>query len=391
MLANLCPSQPDPLWQQLARFEADLRPEKMDLIVGVYRDEQGQTPVMQVVQQAELALAQQAESKCYRSLSGNFAFTRQLAKFVLGAEADLTAVCSIQTVGGSGALRVIADFIARLAPGTRVWNSDPGYINHRPIMSEAGLEVLNYRWQSREGALDLAASLEDLAQASQGDVLLLHACCHNPTGIDPSLAQWQQLADFCQRQGVIPLIDIAYQGFADNPEQDAAGLRLMVEQLDTVLIATSCSKNMGLYCERTGAAMVVGSELAEQEKRQSVQLLLENITRANYSMPPEHGAAIANQLFASPQLWLQELEQYRDRVAHIRRCLGLELKQLAAPQSLCELAGQKGMFSLLPFTAEQMHRLRQEYAIYGADNGADKYCWAHLRASCRAWLKPCWR
>lgn len=356
----------DPLWELLSLFNQDGREEKIDLVVGVYRDETGTTPVMPVVQEAEIELARLAQSKCYRELSGNLKFNDQVAKFLLGESHDLARQCTIQTVGGTGALRLLADFIARLSPGSVVWNTSPGYINHNPIMESAGLAVKPFRWQQKEGELDIQACLADLEDAGEGDILLLHGCCHNPTGIDPTFEQWQQFADLCKQKGIVPLIDMAYQGFSGTPDEDAAGLRLFVDQLDLVLVAASCSKNMGLYCERTGAAMVVAPD---PEQLDSIRTLLETITRANYSMPPEHGAAIANRVFDNPELWLAGLSEYRERIKSTRRELGSLLNDFDAPPELQVVSKQNGMFSMLPLSKEQMSLLREKYAIYGVPNG----------------------
>jgi len=366
MLDHLPHLQGDPLWALADQFKTDTRDEKIDLIVGVYRDESGQTPVMQTVQAAERFLADQAMSKSYKLLSGNMTFNNQIAQFLLGDSPRLEEQCTIQTVGGSGALRVLADLIAQLSPNSVVWNTEPGYINHRPIMEGAGLRVSPFRWQDKAGQLDIETCFADLENAVEGDVLLLHGSCHNPSGIDPSLTQWQQFADFCKRKKITPFIDMAYQGFGDGPDDDAAGLRLLVDQIDVVVLASSCSKNMGLYCERTGAATVITKNKAQHN---DLRTLLERITRANYSMPPNHGSAIASMLFDDPEPWLEELSVYRDRVTNNRRELGRILSELGAPASLNAIAQQKGMFSLLPLSAEQMLVLRDEFAIYGLPNG----------------------
>ncbi|MFT6927286.1 MAG: aspartate aminotransferase [Psychromonas sp.] len=366
MLKNLPQLEADPLWGLLNKFHADQRENKIDLLVGVYRDESGKTPVMQVVQDAEQRLVDKAESKAYKQLSGNTKFNAQIAQFLLGDSKKIDTQCTIQTVGGSGALRVLADFITYLSPNAVIWNTDPGYINHRPIMEAAGLKVEKFRWQQKHGELDLDACFTDLSKAKAGDIILLHGCCHNPTGIDPTLKQWQALADYCKRSAVIPFIDMAYQGFGDNPEDDAAGLRLFINQLDLVLVAASCSKNMGLYCERTGAAMVVTDNTQQLE---NIRTVLERITRANYSMPPEHGAAIASLLFDDKKAWFDELSTCRNRIVNVRQSLGAVFRELNAPLSVQIISQQKGMFSLLPLTAEQMVILREEFAIYGTANG----------------------
>ncbi len=367
MLENLPSISSDPLFDLIRKYGQDQRAEKMDLLVGVYRDEHGQTPVMKKVQQAEQFLAEQATSKAYRILSGNLTFNQQMAKFLLGDDHPrLNSQWTMQTVGASAALRVLGDFIAQLSPQATVWNTEPGYINHRPIMEGAGLNVSSFRWQNKDGQLDIEACLADLEAAKEGDILLLHGCCHNPTGIDPTFEQWQQFSELCQRKKLIPFIDIAYQGFGATPEEDAAGLRLMIDEHEQVLVTASCSKNMGLYCERTGVAMVMASK---PDQVSDVRAVMERITRKLYSMPPHHGSAIASYLFDDPKPWLEELTSYRQRVIETRQTLCREFEKLGAPGEWQAIANQKGMFSLLPLTPEQMGRLQSEFGIYGLPNG----------------------
>ncbi|MFT0733520.1 aromatic amino acid transaminase [Ralstonia sp. L16] len=370
MLATLATVAPDPLWGLTAAFRADPRPDKVDLVVGVYRDDSGQTPVMAAVKAAEERLAAAGASKAYRGLAGNADFNAGLATLLLGNDVGrLSRQHTMQTVGGTGALRLLADFIAVASPGARVWVSDPGYVNHVPIMRAAGLAVDRYRWRAEGGVLDADAMFADLWAARAGDVVLLHGCCHNPTGIDMSMEVWQTVAERCAKQGLIPLVDMAYLGLADGLEQDAAGLRLLVDALDTVLVAASCSKSMGLYCERTGAAMVIGKSRAAL---QPVGGVLERITRSNYSMPPDHGAAIVAAILGDAALtasWRNELEHMRQRIVGNRRRLDGALASLGAPVALQNLSRHKGMFSMLPLDADAMERLRADHAIYGTQGG----------------------
>ncbi|WP_343618286.1 amino acid aminotransferase [Ralstonia sp.] len=370
MLGTLATVAPDPLWGLTAAFRADPRPDKVDLVVGVYRDDSGQTPVMAAVKAAEERLAAAGASKAYRGLAGNADFNAALATLLLGNDVGrLSRQHTMQTVGGTGALRLLADFIAVASPGVRVWVSDPGYVNHVPIMRAAGLAVDRYRWRAEGGVLDADAMFADLWAARAGDVVLLHGCCHNPTGIDMSMEVWQTVAERCAKQGLIPLVDMAYLGLADGLEQDAAGLRLLVDALDTVLVAASCSKSMGLYCERTGAAMVIGKNRAAL---QPVGGVLERITRSNYSMPPDHGAAIVAAILGDAALtasWRNELEHMRQRIVGNRRRLDGALASLGAPVALQNLSRHKGMFSMLPLDADAMERLRADHAIYGTQGG----------------------
>ena len=370
MLATLATVAPDPLWGLTAAFRADPRPNKVDLVVGVYRDDAGRTPVMAAVKIAEERLAAAGTSKAYRGLAGNADFNAGLAALLLGHDAGrLARHYTMQTVGGTGALRLLADFIAVASPSVRVWVSDPGYVNHVPIMRAAGLAVERYRWRAEDGVLDADAVLADLCAARAGDIVLLHGCCHNPTGVDMDIEVWQAVAERCAKRGLIPLVDMAYLGLADGLEQDTAGLRLLVDALDTVLVAASCSKSMGLYCERTGAAMVIGKTKATL---QPVGGVLERITRTNYSMPPDHGAAIVAAILADATLttcWRDELEHMRERIVGNRRRLDGVLASLGAPAALQNLSRHKGMFSMLPLDADAMERLRVEHAIYGTQGG----------------------
>ncbi|HXV23173.1 MAG TPA: amino acid aminotransferase [Alphaproteobacteria bacterium] len=367
MLSSLSILPPDPLWGLTTAFRQDERPGKMDLVVGVYRDEFGRTPVLSAVQAAERRLAEGGLSKAYRSLSGNAAFNAGMARLLLGTDAArLARQHAMQTVGGTGALRLLADFIALANPEAQVWSTDPGYVNHRPLMEAAGLTVSTYRWRETAQGLDTDVMLADLDAAKRGDIVIVHGCCHNPTGIDMPFEAWAAVTGLCARKGLVPLVDMAYQGFGDGLEADAAGLRHMIDRLETVLVAASCSKNMGLYCERTGSASVVGPDTAALRP---VAGTLERITRSNYSMPPEHGAAIATQLFDDPEPWHAELEAMRLRVVSTRILLADALYRFGAPERFQSLRRHKGMFSLLPVTCETMTRLREEFAIYGTRNG----------------------
>lgn len=367
MFSNLPILAPDPLWGLSAAFRQDPRPSRIDLVVGVYRDATGVTPVLDVVKAAERRLAMEAPSKAYRSLAGNVEFNDAMAKLLLGAEpARLARQFTMQTIGASGALRLLADLVARANPAATVWSTDPAYVNHRPLMEAARLRVNHYRWRERGGVVDVEAVLDDLAAARRGDVVLLHGCCHNPTGIDMPLAGWAAIADLCASRGLVPLVDIAYQGFGDGLDEDAAGLRLLVDRLDTVLVSASCSKNMGLYCERTGTATVIAGDTAALR---AIPGTLERITRSNYSMPAEHGAAIAAALLADPEPWRRELEGMRRRVVGLRNALADALERLGLPEEVSGLRRHKGMFSLLPLGPDAMTRLREEFAIYGTQTG----------------------
>lgn len=358
---------PDPLWSLNTAFRQDPRTDKIDLVVGVYRDETGITPSLKAVQAAERELAAEGASKAYRSLAGNIGFNAGMARLLFAdAPSRLTRQHTMQTIGATGALRLLAELVARANPEATVWSTNPAYVNHKPLMEAAGLRVANYRWREREERFDLDAMLDDLAGARAGDVVLLHGCCHNPTGIDMPLEGWMAVAERCAGAGLIPLVDIAYQGFGTGLDEDAGGLRLLVDRLETVLVSASCSKNMGLYCERVGTASVVTAGTAQLR---AVAGTLEQIARANYSMPAEHGAAIAAKLLADPRPWHAELDGMRMRVVHLRHRLSEALERHNLPRALADLRRHKGMFSQLPLDRGAMVRLREDFAIYGTESG----------------------
>ncbi|MGW1765824.1 amino acid aminotransferase [Streptomyces sp. NPDC002073] len=369
MLELLPPPPADPLWELAAEFGADPRPERLNLVLGVYRDHTGTTPVMGAVREAEARLAERSESKEYRGLSGNTAFNRAMLATVLGS-AELTArATAVQTVAGTGALRLLADLICRTRPGTTVWISDPAYVNHRPIMEAAGLTVRTYGWVDAAGHFDREGMLRDLSAAQRDDVVLLQGCCHNPSGVDPSAQAWEDVAALAELAGWVPLVDLAYHGLGDGLEADLAPTRMLAARLPEVLVAISCSKNFGLYSDRTGCAVVLGSSA---RALRHVETALQNAARTLYSMPPEHGAAVVATVLEDAGLrtaWRAELEVMRGRITANRTDLTAHLGNLGHDGPARVLARQKGMFSMLPLGPEQMARLRTEYAVYGTGSG----------------------
>ncbi|OKK22513.1 aspartate aminotransferase [Streptomyces sp. CB00455] len=369
-MLELLPTPPtDPLWELTAEFAADERPERLDLVLGVYRDPDGRTPVMAAVREAEIRLAQRSDSKEYRGLSGNAAFNRALAALVLGPGVPADRAAAVQTVAGSGALRLLADLICRTRPGTTVWISDPAYVNHRPILEAAGLRVRTYGWCDAEGGFDADGVLRDLGAAGRDDVVLLQGCCHNPTGADPAPRDWEALAELSARNGWVPFVDLAYHGLGDGLEADLWPTRLLAARVPELLIAVSCSKNFGLYADRTGCAIVLG---ASGRAVRHAETALQNAARTLYSMPPEHGAAVVTAILADDGLraaWQAELEAMRGRITHNRAELASHLSALGCEAQARALARQKGMFSMLPLTRPQMLLLRRLYAVYGTTSG----------------------
>ncbi|WP_418955711.1 aromatic amino acid transaminase [Streptomyces tritici] len=363
-MLELLPAPPaDPLWDLTAEYAADPRPERLDLVLGVYRDDSGTTPVMAAVREAETRLAERAVSKEYRGLSGNLRFNRALQDLVLGPALPAERAVTVQTVAGTGALRLLADLVRQTYPGATVWISDPAYVNHRPILEAAGLTVRTY---ALGGGADL---VDGLRGARRHDVVLLQGCCHNPTGVDPTPEEWRALADLAAREGWVPLIDLAYHGLGDGLEPDMAATRMLAARLPELLIAVSCSKNFGLYSDRTGCAIVVGPS---RRGLRQVETALQNAARTLYSMPPEHGAAVVATILEDPRLaalWRSELEAMRGRIAANREGLAARLAALGREREAAELARQKGMFSMLPLDPDGMRRLRRGFAVYGTSAG----------------------
>jgi aromatic-amino-acid transaminase len=357
----------DPILSLADAFTRDARPGKIDLGVGVYRDEQGRTPIMASVKAAEGALVRDQESKAYLGPEGDPEFVSALAHLLVGDRFPDGQMRGVQTVGGTGALRLAAELLALERPERTIWIGTPTWPNHLPIFRGAFADVRTYEQFDRETQrLRDGACLEALEQASPGDVIILHGCCHNPTGVDPDLDGWSAIAELAERRGVLPIIDLAYHGFGDGLDADAAPLRILLEKMPVALIAYSCSKNFGLYRDRVGALLVVGNAQASDMAWSNLVLL----ARTNYSMPPDHGAAVVRTILQSPMLereWRIELESYRARLLDLRGRLAGSAG--AGRFDLTPLGRQKGFFSLLPLSPEEVDWLRSERGIYMAQSG----------------------
>ena len=354
----------DPMLTLLVQLRADPRPDTIDLGIGVYRDEQGNTPVMACVKQAEDHLVRHQSSKAYLSADGDPAFLKLLAPIVLGDHAADPRVAGIQTPGGTGALRLAAALMARANPNARVWLGQPTWAQHTALMQAGGLKTIDYPFfdPATQSVLfaDMIAALEG---ARAGDIVLLHGCCHNPTGAELTAAQWQAVAELVARKGLLPLIDIAYQGLGRGFDDDSAGLRMMLDVVPEAIVCVSCSKNFGLYRERIGAIWVKAAN-ADTARRARQGLMV--AARTLWSMPPDHGAAVVRTVLESPELtamWRDEVETMR------RRLHDVHLRLAAALPSLSGVAHQTGMFALLPLPAGAGPALRTEYGIYLMDNG----------------------
>jgi aspartate/tyrosine/aromatic aminotransferase len=359
---------PDSILGLMAKYRADSSPLKVDLGVGVYRDLSGNTPVLASVRRAEQAVLAAQSTKSYVAAAGREEFNSAVEELVLGtahtARRDRRAR-TVQTPGGCGALRVGAELIRAAAPTVAVHVSDPTWGNHTPLLGSSGLRLERYPYYDTAAhELRFDAMLERLDRAAEGDVVLIHACCHNPTGADLDLTQWQALAQLLKRRRLVPFLDVAYQGFAVDLDADVAGARLVAEQVPEALIAVSFSKNLGLYRERTGALIVVG----ENENRADAMLShVLQIARSIYSMPPDHGAAIAAHIFANSALkgeWLGELAAMRTRITDMRELLAQQLRRASGAGTFEFIRTQRGMFSLLGVSTPAVDRLRDKHHIY---------------------------
>ena len=373
MLEILQPLPEDPLLGVMAAYRRDTDPRKVDLGVGVYKTEAGDTPIPAAITAAMERSAASQKTKVYVGQGGNERFNRAMLEIAFGA--DHAAVkdgraAALQVPGGSGALRLGAELVNVVRPGATLHVSIPTWANHVPLLSNAGLKMATYPYFDRAtGGVDAAAMLAHLETLPAGDLVLLHGCCHNPTGADLSRAEWDAVAEVLARRGLVPFVDIAYQGLGDGLEADAYGVRLMAERLPEVIVAVSCSKNFGLYRERTGATFVI-SPTAERTGNAMGQL--RKIARGMYSMPPDHGAELVALVWedaALRQQWMDELEAMRVRVEELRGLLVSGLKALRADVDYSFVQRQKGMFSLLPLNTAQIQRLRDEHHIYMPGDG----------------------
>ena len=365
MFQFLLPQLPDPLLELIGLFRADTRSGKIDLGVGTYRNEAGETPVMAAVKAAEQVLLETQRTKGYLGPEGDERFVEALVPIVFGSPAPYAGrLTGVQTPGGGGALRLGAELIAAARPGATVWLGAPTWPNHRPIFAAAGLQVAEYRQFDRdEQRFCFDDTLEVLSRAAVGDVVLLQGCCHNPTGADPSPAEWDQLAALMAGRGLVPFVDLAYQGLGDGLETDAEGARRVLAGVGEALLAYSCDKNFGLYRERTGALFVLGRDA---HAAGIVRDNLLGLARVNWSMPPDHGAAAVRVILESDELasnWRAELATMRLRIAAVRGAL------VAADPGLAFLGRQRGMFSLLPMMPASVAELRRDHAIYMAGSG----------------------
>lgn len=373
MFEKITAAPADPILGLTDDFKADPRTHKINLGVGIYKNEAGNTPILATVKKAEAILLAQETTKSYLGIPGTPEYGLAVQQLLFGADSTLIAEKRIQTAqapGGTGALRVAAEFIKRQLGDVTVWISNPTWTNHHGVFGAAGLDTKTYGYYNAQTKdIDFDATIVDLNQAKSGDVVLLHGCCHNPTGIDPTNTQWQTLAKLCLDKGLLPMFDFAYQGFARGVEEDAQGLRIFADQVPELLVASSFSKNFGLYNERVGAFTLVAKN-AEQAIISFSQV--KSIARVIYSNPPAHGAAIVTQILNDAVLraeWEQEVADMRDRIQEMRVLFVATLKQCGVDADFSFIERQNGMFSFSGLNKDQVNRLKNEFAIYIVGSG----------------------
>ncbi|WP_438974881.1 aromatic amino acid transaminase [Roseicyclus sp.] len=367
MFETVTPPEPDKIIRLMGMFAADARTDKVDLGVGVYRSPAGTTPVMEAVKKAEHRIWAAQESKTYVGLRGDLGFLDAMRRLILGESVPADRVAGAGTPGGTGAVRQVLETVHRLNPQATVWISDPTWPNHPAIIDHLGQKRRSYRYyDATTGGIDRAGMMADLAGAGRGDLILLHGCCHNPTGADLLPDDWQEIAALCARTGAIPFVDMAYQGFGAGLEADAAGVRLLATALPEVLIAASCSKNFGLYRERVGTVLIV------TEAKAAAEGVLAGMNRQNFAFPPDHGARVVQEILgdeALGALWRGELEGMRRAMEGNRRALAVALRAATGSDRFGFLAAHRGMFSLIGATPAQVDRLREDHGIYLVGDG----------------------
>ncbi len=372
MFTDLEPRAPDAILGLMERFRADDRPDKVSLATGVYIDETGITPVLDTVREAEARILEGQTTKVYKPIAGDPAYNRPVRDLVFGAEHPAVSggrVETMHTPGGTGALRVAGDLLAGISPSAAVWLSTPTWPNHPQVFDAADLPIRSYPYLGEDGELDIETMLGVLRSVPAGDVVVLHGCCHNPTGIDPTAEQWERIADTVIGAGALPLLDFAYQGFADGLDADARGLRALLAREGTMLVASSFSKNFALYDERVGALSIVG---ADADETATLLSHAKAVIRSNYSNPPAHGGEIVATVLSDPELkarWVDEVGVMRDRINGNRARFVAGLQAAGAPGNHESLMRQRGMFSLLPLGEERVARLRDEFGVYVVGKG----------------------
>ncbi len=367
------PAPPDPILGLAEAFRNDTREGKINLSSGVFVDGTGKTPVLGTVIEAERRLAEAAGTKLYRPIDGDQAYRDLVRNLVLGADHEAVTsgrALATQTPGGTGGLRVAADLLRQTGSGETLWMSEPTWPNHPQMFLAAGFRIRTYPYTDETGRrIDEAAMLDALGQASPGDIVLLHGACHNPTGVDPSPGLWRKIGDLVEDRRLLPLVDLAYQGFGDGLREDAAGLLELVRPGTELLVSTSFSKTFSLYSERVGAMLLIARSPADAA---AIQSHVKIAIRVNYSNPPAHGADIVRTVLADAELrprWEEELAAMRGRIKDNRRALVAALEARSIPGDWAGIATQRGMFALLGLTTHQVARLRDEHGVYVVGRG----------------------
>ena len=363
---NSLQQQPaDKILALMQLYKEDPRENKIDLGVGVYKDASGQTPIMHSIKKAEHLLWETQETKSYVGLTGTPEFSEAMINLILGDQIDKSLTASAATPGGTGAVRQAFELGKMANPNLRVFVSDPTWPNHLSILKYLGIPVEPYRYfDAKTRSVDFSAMMADLASASEGDIILLHGCCHNPTGANLKDPEWDAIIELLLKSGATPMIDIAYQGFGDGLEEDAAGVRKLVSNVPETIIAASCSKNFGIYRERTGLLTVVSHNKGARNLNQSTLAFL---NRQNFSFPPDHGARLVTMVLSDEDLksnWMEELETVRKSMLSLRTQLANELENLSGSNRFGFLADHRGMFSRLGASSEQVSALREKHAVY---------------------------
>jgi aspartate aminotransferase len=354
----------------IAEHRNDPRAAKIDLGVGVYRTEAGETPVLDVVKRAEQILLDKQDTKAYIGTAGAADFNTAMQALTFGDDSPDDRLTTIQTPGGSGSLRVAAGMILRASPHASVWVSEPTWANHRPLLTGAGVNLKSYPYYDTENhIINIDEMLATLRTAPAGDIVLLHACCHNPSGLDPSVEEWQAITDVLLENKLVPFLDMAYQGFVENLDDDAYAVRLMAERVPEMIVVSSCSKNFGLYRDRVGALSLLATDSAA---RDIVSSQVNNLVRTIYSVPPDHGAAVVSLILHDDELrsaWVSELAEMRERLIDMRVLLYDALAEKAPDHDFSHLVRATGMFCFLGITAEQVARLKKDFGVYMVDSG----------------------
>jgi len=373
----------DPILGLTETFLADQRPEKVNLGVGVYYDDQGKLPLLRAVKRAEEARVAKGLPRGYQPIDGPAAYNKAVQALLFGKASPVLAsgrVVTIDALGGTGGLRVGAEYLRRLCPDSRVAISDPTWENHRGVFESAGFTVQSYTYYDPQShGLDFGGMVQSLKGMPERTIVLLHACCHNPTGVDLNLQQWEEVVALCKAKQFIPFLDLAYQGFGDGMDEDAAAVRLFVESEMPFLVASSFSKSFSLYGERVGALSLITADADEAAR---VLSQIKRVIRTNYSNPPTHGGGIVSDVLNSPELralWEQELGEMRDRIRQMRVAFTEKLKALGTKQDFSFVTKQRGMFSFSGLSTQQVDRLREEYAIYAISTG--RICVAALNSN----------